>query len=69
MKDDLATGIGDCPFLLPSRPLGSRGRAIGIYCRLPDGRVRVPPADELRRFCLPGQWRDCPVYQRHAPAP
>ena len=68
MSDEVLTGIGDCPFLQPSRPLGARGRLIGIYCRLPDGRVRVPAADERRRFCLPGEWHDCPVYRGHATA-
>jgi hypothetical protein len=68
MKDRVAD-TGDCPFLQPSRPLGVHGRLIGIYCRLPDGSVRVPRADERRRFCLPGHWEDCPVYRRHAPAP
>ena len=58
----------ECPLLQPSRSLGHRGRAIGVYCRVPDGRVRVPPTDELRRFCLAGQWPRCPVYRRHAPA-
>jgi len=48
-------------------PLGG-GRLIGIYCRMPDGRVRVPPMDEMRRFCLRGQWQECPTYRRHAPA-
>jgi hypothetical protein len=28
----------------------------------------VPPMDEMRRFCLRGQWAQCPAYQRHAPA-
>lgn len=68
MTDARTAVADDCPFLQPSRPLGNHGRAIGLYCRVPDGGVRVPAADELRRFCLPGQWRQCPVYQRHAPA-
>jgi hypothetical protein len=41
---------------------------IGIYCRFPDGRVRVPAMDEMRRFCLREQWEHCPAYERHAPA-
>jgi hypothetical protein len=65
-KDELEAGTGDCPFLQPSRPQGTHGRAVGIYCRMPGGRVRVPSVDEQRRFCLPGQWRDCSVYRRHA---
>jgi hypothetical protein len=58
----------ECPYLQPARPLGGHGQLIGIYCRFPDGSVRVPPADERRRFCLSGQWQRCPSYRRHAAA-
>lgn len=67
MNDARTAVASECPFLQPARPLGS-GRLIGIYCRMPDGRVRVPPMDEMRRFCLRGRWEECPTYQRHAPA-
>jgi hypothetical protein len=62
-----AADVTECPSLQPSRPLTLGQRAIGLYCRLPNGRVRVPSRDETRRFCLVDRWRDCPVYQRHAP--
>ena len=68
MSDAGTAVAAECPFLQPTRPLSRGGRLIGFYCRLPDGRVRVPAEDEGRRFCLPRQWRQCPVYQRHAPA-
>jgi hypothetical protein len=58
---------GDCPFLQPWRPLSARDRQIGIYCRLPGGRVRVPPLEDVRRYCEPGRWQACPVQARHAP--
>jgi hypothetical protein len=57
-----------CPLLAPSRPLGRGDVAFAIYCRLPDGRVRVPLRQEARQFCIPAQHRLCPVYRRHAAA-
>jgi hypothetical protein len=68
MSDAPAAIGSECPFLQPARLVGRRGRLIGIYCRFPDGRVRVPAEDESRRFCLAGQWQECLAYQRHAPA-
>jgi hypothetical protein len=68
MDQDPTAGANECPFVHPARPLGRGGRLLGIYCRLPDGRVRVPPRDEMRRFCLREQWEQCPTYRRHAPA-
>jgi hypothetical protein len=59
----------ECPCLQPARPQGSSGRIIGLYCRRPDGGVRVPRRDELQRFCLTERWRECPGNRRHAPAP
>jgi hypothetical protein len=58
----------DCPLLRPSRPMGRDAVAVGIYCALPDGRVRVPARDERQLYCLPGHQDDCPVYHRHVPA-
>jgi hypothetical protein len=68
MSDDRAIVDSECPLLRPTRPVGTRGRLSGMYCRFPDGRVRVPAEDERERFCLIGQWQECPTYQRHAPA-
>jgi hypothetical protein len=56
----------ECPYLQPARPLGGNGQLIGIYCRFPDGHIRVPPAEDKRRFCLTGRWKRCPVYQHYA---
>ena len=56
----------ECPRLQPTRPLGSRGRSIGIYCRRPDGTVRVPRPDEIRTFCLTERWPECPGVRRRA---
>jgi hypothetical protein len=63
------TAVGsECPFFQPARLVGSRGRLIAVYCRFPNGRVRVPAEDERQGFCLTGRWEECPAYQRHAPA-
>ena len=59
----------ECPHLQPARPSGSSGRIIGLYCRRPDGAVRVPSRDQVRMFCLTDRWPECPGNRRHAPAP
>jgi hypothetical protein len=68
----------ECPFFQPSRSLARDLSAVGIYqdlvavgvyCRLPNGRVHVPSTVDVKRFCVPeGCFVDCPVYQRHAAA-
>jgi hypothetical protein len=42
--------------------------AVGVYCGLPGGRVRVPSMEEVKSFCVPGNFSDCPYYLRHATA-
>jgi hypothetical protein len=54
-----------CPFAQPGLPSSSPTRA--IYCRLPGGRVHIPSADDIRRFCAAGAFGLCPVRQRWAP--
>lgn len=60
--------VSGCPFLQPTRRLGRGDVAIGVYCRLPDGRVRVPARHELRAWCIPGRFESCPTHERHASA-
>jgi hypothetical protein len=62
------TATRDCPLLQPGRPSHPDARS-AIYCRLPDGRVRVPPEPDRRRYCVTGRWPECPVYRDHAAAP
>jgi hypothetical protein len=69
MDNPREAGVGECPFLRPARSLGRNDRRLGISCRFPDGRIRVPPVDEIRRFCLRGEWQRCLAYRRYAPAP
>jgi hypothetical protein len=68
METTLTALSSECPFLQPARSPGSLGRLVGMYCRLPRGAVRVPPPDEIRRFCQTGKFERCPAYRRYAPA-
>jgi hypothetical protein len=52
---DAATTIETCRNL--------RGTTGAVYCRLPDGTVRVPSRDETERFCTTGRQGECPGYQ------
>jgi len=55
-----------CPLLMPgARP--EHGRAgVAVYCRLPDGRVRMPTREEFESLCFVERHRDCPGYRRWA---
>lgn len=64
MSTTLTTDRKECPFLRPRMTSHLEAFPIGVYCRLPSGRVRVPSHDELRRFCTKGDYHDCPVYRR-----
>jgi len=68
MTDSYQRQPEECPRLQPSRPFGSSGRIIGIYCRRPDGAVRVPRREEIRTFCLTARWPECPGNRCHAAA-
>lgn len=64
METERRGHAGDCPFLMPGVS-GSRGRyPIPVYCRLPNGRVRVPSREQLVYLCSAGQHHDCPGYRR-----
>ena len=41
-----------CPFPAGAHRLGAF--PLGVYCRLPSGRARIPSRDELARFCTTG---------------
>ena len=55
-----------CPFLIPTRQLGRGETAIGVYCRFPNGQVRVPAHNEIRTYCLGRGWDRCAAYCRYA---
>lgn len=58
-----------CPLLMPGA-WGLRGlAAASIYCRLPGGRVRVPPREDVARFCAPRRFEACPTYERSCGRP
>ena len=61
--------VRQCPFFQPVRSLGRHGRPVGISCRFPDGRIRVPPVEEIQRFCVRGEWQQCLTYRRYSTAP
>ena len=54
-----------CPYFQPRTDGSGDGVPYAVYCRQPDGRVRVPSRDERERFCASGHHLDCPGY-RHA---
>jgi hypothetical protein len=65
----------ECPFFRASRSLSrelmafgiyTECTALGIYCQLPSGRVRVPSGDEVKQHCVPNRFEACPIYGRHA---
>lgn len=64
MSESLTTEQKECPFLRPRMAGDLASFPIGVYCRLPSGRVRILSRDELRRFCTKGDYRDCIVYRR-----
>jgi hypothetical protein len=64
MSKSLTTDPKECPFLRPRMASHLEAFPIGVYCRLPSGRVRIPSRDELARFCTAGRHPDCPVYRR-----
>jgi hypothetical protein len=51
-----------CPFAMPGVP---SVKALAFYCRVPDGRVRIPDPCERRRYCLSGLHELCPIVRRY----
>ena len=59
--------LPSCPFLTP-KVERRRGRfPVPVYCRMPNGRVRVPTREQLAFLCTAGQHHDCPGYLRWKP--
>ena len=56
----------NCPCLTPA--VGRRAGVfpVPVYCRLANGRVRVPPRDQLGSLCTADQYHGCPGYRRWA---
>ena len=67
MKQPDRNETPNCPFLVPevSDPLGPL--SLPVYCRLPNGRVRIPTRDQLAYLCSAGHHQNCPGYDRWAP--
>jgi hypothetical protein len=66
----LCVGLDEapCPNLMPQygRRAGGFPGPAPVYCRLPNGRVRVPTRAELASLCSDGRYVNCPGYQRWA---
>lgn len=58
------TEANACPFLRPERAERLAAFPVGVYYRLPDGRVQIPSRDELIRFCPTGHHSDCLAFRR-----
>ena len=56
----------NCPCL--TLAVGRRDGAfpVPVYCRLANGRARVPTRDELASRCTAGRHHTCPGYRRWA---
>ena len=64
MEKRAATDAAKCPFLRPAGADHLGAFPLGVYCRLPSGRVRIPSRDELARFCTTGYHRDCLAFRQ-----
>ena len=53
-----------CPFLRPGGAHRLGAFPLGVYCRLPSGRARIPSRDELARFCTTSYHRDCLAFRQ-----
>jgi hypothetical protein len=55
-----------CPHLMPKvvRRAGGFPAPASVYCRLPNGRVRVPSRDQVASLCTSGQYFRCTGYRR-----
>jgi len=61
-RDDHASA--NCPYLMPKVSARTAIHSLAVYCRLPNGRVRIPTSDQLKSLCVDGQHHDCPGYRR-----
>jgi hypothetical protein len=56
-----------CPYLTPKLSGRPATFSVPVYCRKPNGRVRVPSRDQLMALCTAGHHHDCPGYRRLKP--
>jgi hypothetical protein len=52
-----------CPYWTGRTTDPSKPGTYAAYCRRPDGAVRIPSRDEVRRFCVGGHHSECPGYR------
>ncbi len=48
-----------CPYLVDVTNDWLWQSSYGVYCRQPDGAIRVPAATTLATRCLSGRFEDC----------
>ncbi len=58
----------NCPCLTPAVARRGGKFPVPVYCRLPNGRVRIPTPEQLASLCTAGQHHNCPGYRRGARA-
>lgn len=63
MTDIQATERRACPYLRPAIAAPSKTLDVAVYCRRPGGHARIPPRDEVIRFCASGHHDRCPGYR------
>ena len=64
MEQDNDAETSNCPFLIPRVSGRKAVFSVPVYCRLPNGRVRIPTRDQLVFLCTAGQHHDCEGYRR-----
>jgi hypothetical protein len=50
----------NCPFLVPALTGPAVGFPVPVYCRAPNGRVRMPSREQLVSLCSGGHHHACP---------
>jgi hypothetical protein len=68
MGDPSAIEAANCPCLTPEISPRRGSLPVPVYCRLGNGRVRVPSPEQLVSLCTAGQHHNCPGYRRWARA-
>lgn len=58
----LSSDVDNCPCLVPVVNDYLSIVNTGVYCRRPDGRVRVPARRTLLEICMSAEYRRCAGY-------
>jgi hypothetical protein len=63
----LSAGVDVCPCLVPVVNDYLSIVNTGVYCRRPDGRVRVPARRTLLEVCMSAEYHHCAGYLSTSP--